>query len=62
MLKRIDNSFRNYANEYVYKIVMMSTILINLTIRDFFNNQNQGFIGPPRALHTIFNTPILLRS
>lgn len=42
-----NNSFRNYANEYVYKIVILSTIHINLTIRDFFNNQNQGFIGPP---------------
>ena len=47
MLKRIDNTFRNYANEYVYKIVIRSTILINLTFRDFFNNLNQGFIVPP---------------
>jgi hypothetical protein len=47
MLKRKDNTFRNYDGVYVYKIVIMSTILINLTIRDFLNNVNQGFIGPP---------------
>ena len=46
MLKSKDNTFRNYDSAYVYKIVIMSTILINLTIRDVLNNLNQRFIVP----------------
>jgi len=46
MLKSKDNTFRNYDSVYVYKIVIMSTILNNLTIRDFLNNLNQRFIVP----------------
>ena len=46
MLKSKDNTFRNFYSVYVYKIVIMSTILINLTIRDVLNNLNQRFIVP----------------
>jgi hypothetical protein len=46
MLKSKDNTFRNYDSAYDFKIVIMSTILINLTIRDVLNNLNQRFIVP----------------